>query len=47
MGFLINELRADVESVKIVYDKNTGKSKCFGFANFPTVESAEGFVNEK
>lgn len=47
MGFLVTELGAEVESVKIVYDKFTGKSKCFGFANFPTLESAEGFINEK
>lgn len=47
MGYLYEEHRADVETVKIVYDKHTGRSKCFGFANFASVEAAEEFVNHK
>lgn len=41
------EHSAQVESVKISYDRVTGKSRCFGFANFVLQEDAEEFINNK
>ena len=47
MGFLSTETKAQVDAVKIVCDKGTGRSKCFGFAKFSTVDDAEEFINIK
>ncbi|WRT65424.1 uncharacterized protein IL334_002367 [Kwoniella shivajii] len=44
-GYLRSEHNAVLESVKIVKDKFTGHSKCFGFAQFKTLDGAEEFVN--
>ncbi|WWC87543.1 uncharacterized protein L201_002433 [Kwoniella dendrophila CBS 6074] len=44
-GYLRSEHKAVLESVKIVKDRNTGQSKCFGFAQFKDIEDAEDFVN--
>ncbi|OCF30828.1 hypothetical protein I316_07551 [Kwoniella heveanensis BCC8398] len=44
-GFLRTEHKAEIDNVKIVRDKITGNSKCFGFAQFSTVEAAEEFIN--
>jgi len=47
MGYLITDHSAQVETVKISYDRATGKSKCFGFANFVLQEDAEEFIANK
>ncbi|WVF66706.1 hypothetical protein IAT40_001448 [Kwoniella sp. CBS 6097] len=44
-GFLRTEHKAIVDNVKIVRDKVTGNSKCFGFAQFSTLDAAEEFIN--
>ncbi|WWD08598.1 hypothetical protein V865_006711 [Kwoniella europaea PYCC6329] len=44
-GYLRSEHNAVLESVKIVKDKFTGVSKCFGFAQFKTLDGAEEFIN--
>nr|XP_019049931.1 hypothetical protein I302_00351 [Kwoniella bestiolae CBS 10118]OCF28861.1 hypothetical protein I302_00351 [Kwoniella bestiolae CBS 10118] len=44
-GYLRSEHKAVLESVKIVKDKFTGASKCFGFAQFKTLDGAEEFIN--
>ncbi|WVQ94318.1 hypothetical protein IAU59_001397 [Kwoniella sp. CBS 9459] len=44
-GFLRTEHKADIDNVRIVRDKITGNSKCFGFAQFSTLDAAEEFVN--
>lgn len=46
-SFLRTEHGANVNSVKIVRDRVTGKSKNFGFAQFGSVEDAEDFVIPK
>lgn len=46
-GFLRTEHDAPVESAKIVRDRVTGISKCFGFAQFPTLEEAQRFLSTK
>ncbi|ORX36419.1 hypothetical protein BD324DRAFT_628787 [Kockovaella imperatae] len=43
-GYLKTEHRAQLESVKIVFDKITGHSKCFGFAAFSSIADAQDFV---
>ena len=47
IGYLKAEHKAFVESAKIVRDKVTGASKCFGFAQFSTIEDAEEFIRIK
>lgn len=46
-GYLRAEHHALVDSVKIVRDKFSGVSKCFGFAQFASVEAAEEFIGVK
>ena len=47
MGYLRAEHQALIDSVKIVRDKFTGVSKCFGFAQFLTVNGAQEFIGNK
>lgn len=35
-----------VESVKIIFDHNTGKSKCYGFVEMPNNHEAHEAINE-
>jgi len=47
VGYLRAEHGALVDSVKIVRDRFSGASKCFGFAQFASVEGAEEFIGNK
>ncbi|WWC68946.1 uncharacterized protein I206_102882 [Kwoniella pini CBS 10737] len=44
-GYLRLEHNAVLESVKIVKDRFTGQSKCFGFAQFKDLDGAEEFIH--
>ncbi|WWC59936.1 uncharacterized protein I303_102499 [Kwoniella dejecticola CBS 10117] len=44
-GYLRSEHKAVLESVKIVRDRITGQSKCFGFAQFKDLDGAEEFIH--
>lgn len=46
-GYLRVEHGYSVESAKIVRERATGQSKCFGFAQFATLDQAKRFMDEK
>lgn len=45
LGYLRTEHKAAISGVKIVRDKFTGASKCFGFAQFQSLDGASDFIN--
>lgn len=47
LGYLRTEHKAAISGVKIVRDKFTGASKCFGFAQFQSLDGASDFINNK
>lgn len=46
-GFLRVEHGYTVESAKIVRERATGQSKCFGFAQFATLDQAKRFMDDQ
>ncbi|OXG70952.1 hypothetical protein C349_07117 [Cryptococcus neoformans var. grubii Br795] len=45
LGYLRTEHKAAISGVKIIRDKFTGASKCFGFAQFQSLDGASDFIN--